>query len=60
MLLRKPDILLLDELGGNLDGKILNEMIRRLIDYKQRYNFTIVAVTHTNEFDGYSPKTIKL
>lgn len=60
MLLRKPDILLLDELGGNLDGKILNEMTRRLIDYKQRYNFTIVAVTHTNEFDGYSPKTIKL
>ena len=60
MLLRKPDILLLDEVGGNLDKKILSKMIKRLWEYKERYNLTIVAVTHTEEFDSYNPKKMIL
>lgn len=60
MLLRKPDLLLLDEVGGNLDKKILSEVTRRLIEHRQRYEYTVVAATHTNEFECYMPEIIKL
>ncbi len=43
---RQPEVLLLDEPFGALDGGIRSEIRQELIDLQQRTAMTIVAVTH--------------
>lgn len=60
VLLRKPEILVLDEITGSIDTHIRSELISRLIAHKQENDMTIIAVTHNNDFDDYNPKIYTL
>lgn len=60
MILRNPEILILDEVTSSLDKEIRCDMISRLMDYKKKNDVTIIAVTHNDDFDFYNPKMYML
>lgn len=45
-LIRKPDILLLDEPFSNLDPKLSYELEKELLDMQKSYHMTMIIVTH--------------
>lgn len=53
ILLRNPEVLILDEITSNIDKRIRRELISRLMEYKKRRGITIIAVTHSDDFDCY-------
>lgn len=60
MLIRKPSLLLLDEPTSALDEKTSENFVKSLIDYAHKYEMTIVAITHRNDFTTKADKIIKL
>jgi len=58
MLLRKPEVLILDEVTSALDEETRQIFAGRLMTYKQKYHMTILAISHMNDFDTYCNKTI--
>lgn len=57
-LLRKPDLLLLDEITSSLDDTLRELVAARLIKYAQKYNISLLIVSHNDEFEKYATKTI--
>lgn len=60
ILLRKPQLLLLDEVTASLDEKNATEIAHNIYKYCKENQITVIAVSHKNEFDGYSNKIINL
>lgn len=60
ILLRNPEVLILDEITSSIDKEIRKELISRLMEYKKRSGITIIAVTHNDDFDCYHPKVYTL
>ena len=60
MLLRKPEIIILDEVTSALDPKTKAILLKRVISLAQKYGITIVSISHDNEFDQYCTKRIDL
>ena len=53
MLLRRPEIILLDEVTSALDSKTKSVLVNRLLTFAQKYNMTIIAVSHDDSFDAH-------
>lgn len=60
MLLRKPEVLILDEVTSALDEETRQIFARRLMTFKQKYCMTILVISHMNDFDEYCNKTISI
>ncbi len=54
MLLRHPDLLILDEVTSALNESIRQEVVRRLLVYKKQYNLTLMAISHNDDFEAFS------
>ncbi|MDY3923061.1 MAG: ABC transporter ATP-binding protein [Ezakiella sp.] len=50
MLIRKPDLILLDEPTSALDENTSENFVKALIEFTDKYNITVVAITHRNDF----------
>lgn len=60
MLLRRPEIILLDEVTSALDSKTKSVLVNRLLTFAQKYNMTIIAVSHDDSFDAHCTQLIHL
>ena len=60
MLLRQPELILLDEITGALDPRTKSILVSRLLTFAQKYNMTIVAVSHDDAFDACCTQRICL
>ena len=60
MLLRKPEVLILDEVSSALDEATRQLLLQRLTAYQQKHQMTMVAVSHNHDFDRYSNKIVEL
>lgn len=60
ILLRKPDLLILDEVTSALNEEIRDEVVKRIIAYKNKYQITIIAISHNDDFIQYCNKCYQL
>lgn len=59
-LLRRPEILLLDEVTSSLDVETRNEVAYRVIQYIRKYHMTLLVISHNNDFDKYANKFVEI
>ncbi len=59
-LMMQPDIILADEPSGSLDSKNKEDMKQLLLTIRDRYNTTIIIVTHDNDLASISNRVIKM
>ncbi|MGY3755662.1 ABC transporter ATP-binding protein [Helcococcus kunzii] len=59
-LINTPSILLADEPTGNLDSKSSQEIIKLLKDYNEKYNQTIILVTHDPNVADAADRVIQM
>lgn len=59
VLIRRPDILILDEPTSALNQELAKKVSKGIIEFSRKYAITVVVVCHGNEFDTYSSKIIK-
>ncbi|EHR32631.1 ABC transporter ATP-binding protein [Helcococcus kunzii] len=59
-LINTPSILLADEPTGNLDSKNSQEIIKLLKDYNEKYNQTIILVTHDPNVADAADRVIQM
>ncbi len=59
-LINRPTLLLADEPSGNLDSKNKEELHRLFFDLRDRYNLTILIVTHDKELAALSDRTLEM
>ncbi|MND92149.1 Lipoprotein-releasing system ATP-binding protein LolD [compost metagenome] len=57
-LINKPAILLADEPSGNLDSANAKELHQLFFDLRDRFNQTIVVVTHNEELAGMADREL--
>ena len=60
ILLRNPDVVILDEITSALDYDTKQVLVKRLVEYAQDNNITIIAVSHDCSFDSYCTERIEL
>lgn len=56
ILLRKPQLLLLDEVTSSLDKNMRDEIIPNIIKYAKKYNITLMVISHNDDFEKYADK----
>jgi lipoprotein-releasing system ATP-binding protein len=59
-LINQPDVLLADEPSGNLDSQNKKELHELFFSLRERYNQTIVIVTHDKELAAMSDRTLTM
>lgn len=59
-IVKNPDILLCDEPTGALDYKTSKEILKLIEEVNQKYNRTIVMVTHNDAIKNMADRVIKL
>jgi lipoprotein-releasing system ATP-binding protein len=59
-LMNHPSVILADEPSGSLDSKNKEELHRLFFDVRNRFNLTIVIVTHDNELAALSDRIIRM
>jgi lipoprotein-releasing system ATP-binding protein len=59
-LINSPDVILADEPSGNLDSQNKKELHQLFFTLRDRYNQTIVIVTHDKELASMSDRTLTL
>ena len=55
-LLKKPDILLLDEPTSALNLELANTITERITQYCMKHDITMVVISHNNSFETYFQK----
>lgn len=60
ILLRKPNLIILDEATSSLDIQTKKELVSRLNNYVQKYDMTVVTISHDNSFDNICNQKIEL
>lgn len=60
ILLRKPKLLLMDEITSSLDPATTNAIAQNIYDFAKKYNITVIAISHKDEFDKFANKVIDL
>lgn len=60
MLLRRPDILILDEVTGSLDADMTKKIVANITAYAKKYGMTIIAISHKKDFEMYSNKIVTI
>lgn len=53
ILLRRPELLILDEITGALNEELRKDIVHRLLEYKEKHDTTIFAISHNDDFDEY-------
>jgi lipoprotein-releasing system ATP-binding protein len=59
-LMNRPSVILADEPSGSLDSKNKEELHRLFFDVRDRFNLTIVIVTHDKELSALSDRIITM
>lgn len=59
-LINRPKILLCDEPTGNLDASTSQEVMKLLLELNQKYNLTVVIVTHDMEIANQCDRIIRM
>ena len=59
-MITKPDIVLADEPTGNLDSESSEEVLRLLRESGERYNQTIIMITHSREIAETASRIISM
>ena len=59
-LVNNPSIILADEPTGSLDSKTGEMILNLLMEMHQRYNVTLIIVTHDNDVAALAERTIKI
>ena len=59
-MITKPDIVLADEPTGNLDSESSEEVLRLLRESGERYNQTIIMITHSREIAETASRIIRM
>ena len=59
-MVKKPDLLLCDELTGALDSKSSRDVLRRIQDMNDTYRTTIVIITHNENIAGMADRIIRI
>nr|WP_312983849.1 ABC transporter ATP-binding protein [Clostridioides sp.] len=59
-LVNKPTIILADEPTGNLDTKTESEVLKLLKESQEKYNQTIIMITHNMEIAKYADRVIEI
>ena len=57
-LITSPPIVLADEPTGNLDFNTSNDILRVLVDMKQRFNQSMILVTHDPHIATYADRVL--
>jgi ABC-type bacteriocin/lantibiotic exporter with double-glycine peptidase domain len=60
MLIRHPDILILDEPTAALDPHTSAQLAHRLVDYAEAHAITLIVVTHKPDFDPWATTTFTI
>lgn len=60
ILLRKPKLLLMDEITSALDPTTTNDLAQNIYDFAKKYNITVIAISHKDEFDKFANKVVDL
>lgn len=60
MLIRKPSLLILDEPTAALDTKTASDFVSDLKNYADKYNITLLIITHSNVFDDMATQVLNL
>ncbi len=59
-LINNPDVILADEPSGSLDSKNKEELHRLFFELRDKFNQTLVIVTHDKEFASISDRIIRM
>lgn len=59
-MVKKPDLLLCDELTGALDSKSSRDVLRRIQALNDTYGITIVIITHNENIAGMADRVIRI
>ncbi|MEZ3445442.1 MAG: ABC transporter ATP-binding protein/permease [Lachnospiraceae bacterium] len=60
MLMRKPDILILDEVTSSLDTDTTEKVVGNIAAFAKKYGITIIAISHKKDFERYSSKIVTI
>ena len=60
LLLRKPQLLVLDEPTAALDEITSANLVKSLKDFSSKYGMTIFVISHSNVFDDYASEVFNL
>lgn len=60
ILIRKPEVLLLDEISAALDKKTSDKIAKNIYDFAKKNNITVISISHKDEFEKYSNKIINV
>ena len=58
--MNNPSIILADEPTGSLDSKTGEMILNLLMEMHERYNVTLIIVTHDNDVAALAERTIKI
>lgn len=56
ILLRKPEVLILDEVTSALNEEIRETLVEKIVGYKKKYGMTMVVIGHNDDFEPYRNK----
>jgi len=59
-LINKPDVILADEPSGSLDSKNKEELHRLFFELRDKFNQTLVIVTHDKELASISDRIVRM
>ncbi|MCI5997107.1 MAG: ABC transporter ATP-binding protein [Peptoniphilaceae bacterium] len=60
MLIRKPEILILDEPTASLNRKMAKDLVKNLKKFIEKYSITLIVISHNDDFDDIVNKQIDL
>ena len=60
LLIRRPDVLILDEPTAALDTQTSARLARQMAEYAQKYNMMLIIVSHKPDFDPYATKVVEV
>jgi len=60
ILLRKPEVLILDEVTSALNEEIRETLVEKIVGYKKKYSMTMVVISHNDDFEPYRNKCYQI
>lgn len=60
ILIRKPDVIILDEPTASLDALTAQKLARNVVAFTKKYNLMLIVVSHNQDFDEYADKLLQL